>query len=158
MKTDTTLCVVDMQPCFKAHEQALLLVLKEINEAKKRGDAVVVLEYTKRFHKKFHTAKPIVDALKSHKHKVVYVEKCDDDGSTEFLVVANRFKFSTEIVRVVGVNRGQCIFATVDGLSYSQRVKRVEVVLNATWGKEPEAEAKLLEKLVKDCPEKIAIV
>ena len=156
MKTNTTLCVVDMQPCFKAHEQVLLPVLKEINKAKKNGHAVIVLEYAGPFEKAY-TVRPVVRALNKYKNKA-YVEKCDDDGSTEFLVAAKHFKFSTETVRVVGVNRGQCVLATVDGLSYSQRIKKIEVVLDATWGKEPEEETKLLQMLAKDCPEKIVVV
>ncbi len=157
-RSNTTLCIVDMQPCFKATEQAIPGVLKEIERAKKNNDTVIVLEYTHRLYKKRQTIKPVLDALKDYRYKVAYVNKIEDDGSTEFLIVAKKLRFKTEKVRVVGVNREACVFATVDGLSYSPRIKSIEVVLDATWGASPDWGTNLLNRLVKDTRGKVAIV
>lgn len=136
-----TLCIVDMQPFFKASGEVLASVIKQIEDAKKSNSGIVILE----FEGCGPTHDKILSVLGNYEYKA-FAKKDQDDGSREFLKAARKSKFSVERVAVVGVNRGYCVLATAAGLIRSKMVKKIDVVLNATWGTDPFAEeADLIE-------------
>lgn len=148
-----TLCIVDMQPYFKASDKVLDPVLREVKRAKKNNSGIVVLE----FSGCGETCEQIAHALRNYGRKV-YATKAMDDGSKAFLKAAKKVKFPTKNVTVVGVNRGYCVLSTVSGLMHSKNVHIIKVIMDATWGSNPEIEGMDLTRLGNHPNGKVKII
>lgn len=126
LERGTTLLVIDMQPEFPTCRRALSGVLEEVRLAKRQGAAIVVLEYDT--YGLTHEA--IREELKGYRRKA-YTTKYDDDGSEEFITICRKKGFPTRRVRAIGVNRGYCVYDTVEGIK-KELDCFVETVRNAT--------------------------
>ena len=127
-----TLVVVDMQSEFASTaEKCTKQVVREVKRAKRRGAGVIVLEY-KDAGKTF---KEIRDELKGYGRKT-FATKNMNDGSHEAMKAAKRNGFSTEKIRVCGVNRSYCVLGTVEGFR-RKGVEDIETAIDATWCHDP---------------------
>ena len=149
----STLCVIDVQPAFKPAEIILPAVVKEIEKAKNNNNGIVVLEY-KSFMRSYEIVRNV---LGKYKNKA-FGFKSTDDGSIHFLEACKSRGFVLDVVKIIGVNTGYCVRATVLGLLWSERVKQVEVVLNAVNGYNPEWELKELKESVESFKSKIKFI
>ena len=104
----TALCIVDMQPSFRASALCLDAVLREIKLAKKRKALIVLLEY----EEEEPSYKKILDSLADYRD-VCYYTKDEDDGSSHVL---RAIEGKTKRVRVVGVNGCWCVDETARSL------------------------------------------
>ena len=118
-----TLCVVDMQEEFSAYEKALPQVIKEVKYAINSNHSIVFLEF-----KDCGTTLPKLTRLVKGYDKHAVTVKDTQDGSRQFYRTARKRGFNVETVRVVGVNRCQCVFDTVGSLCKVRAVKKIEVV------------------------------
>lgn len=109
----STLVVIDMQYSFKSasNPDVVKNVLHQIKLAKTRMAGIVLLRYI--------DSGPILyeisDAVDGYTRKTTVIKR-DDDGSREVMKAINRKKFSSERIRVCGVNIGYCVQDTVCGL------------------------------------------
>lgn len=132
----TTLCIVDMQDFFnETAGRCVEGVLKEVELAKARSAAIVVLEYGYYHNKKkvSPTLKVIRDALKGYRKKR-YVVKVNDDGGEELINTLEKNKWSTDKIRFTGVNRSFCVHDTVSHVHTIRGDKtEIEIAIDATW-------------------------
>jgi nicotinamidase-related amidase len=137
--TAGTLVIVDMQPGFVAGcvEPRLLerAVLAEIEQAKKRKWAIVVLEL--RPNQKGATLKRIREAIVKYRLAVVTRKKADD-GSKEVIKTCSLNRFSTHNYKVVGVYTDACVEGTAFGLLDRLPHSMVTVVKGACSTNTPE--------------------
>ena len=148
-----TLCVIDVQPVFKPAEVILPAVVKEIEKAKNNNDGIVILEYYS-----FSRSHEIIrKVLGKYKNKS-FGFKSTDDGSVHFLEACKSRGFAPDVVKVVGVKTGFCVLETILGLLRSERVKQVEVMLNAINGDTPDWELKELKKVVEPFENKVKFI
>jgi len=126
----TTLVIVDMQPVFPASkiESVKEGVLREVRLAKRRGDAVVVVE----FAGYNNTHNSIMQEIYKCKLDLAIVKKCQNDGSAEVIQACRKHYFSCKRFRVCGVNRTACVQDTAEGLAEDEPHSKVEVVWDAT--------------------------
>lgn len=108
-----TLLIIDMQEGFRSAQSLQLQerIAHEVKLAKKRGAAIVVVEYDG-FGK---THVPIQEAIGDYKLQAT-VHKNRDDGSEEVFIAANENGFDIKHWRVCGVNIAYCVNKTVSGL------------------------------------------
>ena len=128
--TMTTLAIVDMQSNFSASEKpdTIIGVQREIALAKRRRDAIVILEY--RGYSK--TRNTIINAVVKSGWPFKIVEKGDDDGSAEVVKTCNENGWPLRRVRVCGVNRMYCVKRTIEGLLMRLSHTQVEIAFGAT--------------------------
>lgn len=115
-----TLVIIDMQYCFAAAKTQNIKspILREIKLAQKHKNPIIVVEY--KVDKKHHngcTVKYITKAT-GGRTKVPFIKKKTDDGS---MVIIDAIKTLTRSrrIRIVGVNTGQCVKDTVNGLVWN---------------------------------------
>lgn len=133
-----TLCIIDMQDQFCATRSALNGVLKELDDAMRRGEHIIVAEY----RNCGKTVPEIRRLLRKYPHKH-FCRKSVNDGSTDIMRIAKRYKIPLDNVRVVGVNLSYCVYETVAGMAcyYKDVIRTIFVPLHATactsydWGK-----------------------
>jgi hypothetical protein len=64
--------------------------------------------------------------------KVSRVRKSEPDGSKQILLQASAGNYSVERVRVVGVERSNCVYETICGLQRLRPETYIEVAVDAT--------------------------
>lgn len=121
-----TLIIVDMQPYFGGSQEPWLIknVCREIREAKKRKDGIVVLQ----FDGCGRTDKRIIKTIGLYSHKAIKW-KYDCDGSSIVISTMRKLKLEMGSLRVVGVYTNACVKDTVLGLSNA--LPKSEIVLVA---------------------------
>ena len=138
MNNNQTLCIIDMQDYFQNSFKCLAGVVDEVKHAIKNNMPILVVEYWERYgddKKLSPTNKEIRDLIRNYKHKA-YVKKTNDGGGYEVREVAEKRKFNTSNMRVVGVNRTFCVYSTVrellDIAQDKEEAVDIEVVRGAT--------------------------
>ena len=122
-----TLCIVDMQDHFKACPPIALRVASLAQKAVQRKMGIVVLEYVGCGETNFQ----VREVLKGY-DRVVYVMKCRNDGSAEFLDACVNNGFNVAKVFVCGVFTDQCVSATIGGIRQSSPKSKIAIVARAT--------------------------
>jgi len=105
------LVIIDMQSSFRAHDNAVSGVLKQIRLFKKYHYPIVLVEYQ-------NEAKTI-DAIEkklSNYNNVMRVEKDNDDGSEEVSYILKRCHGKIKNLTICGVNTCHCVSDTSVGL------------------------------------------
>ena len=129
----TVLYIVDMQPGYPGSFNIIDEVIREINLAKRRDDVVafVTLMADSGYGK---THPQLLDTARAGGYqKVLQTTKNGADGSNELMALLAQNNTTPRRVRVVGVNRGACVFNTVQGLiGLPERKFKIEVVCDAT--------------------------
>jgi len=154
----STLVVVDMQTRYGASQHDWLIenVSREIRAAMDRSHAIVFLEYMSGHADDMSGAVAMVDAtdrrlteLVGRYAKAIVAHKPGKDGSGQVAAVAawmndqhsDRGHRYDDEIRVVGVQTGVCVAATVNGLSARMPDTRIILVGDACndagYGKGP---------------------
>jgi nicotinamidase-related amidase len=128
-KGEDRLVVVDMQPDFTHSSYCLQEVVNECVRAMKRGDTILIVEYTDDWgvdpvpkNVSTPTHEVILDAVRHYGY--VRVVKSEDDGSE---AIAKQAGISSGVHRLVGVNRKYCVERTANGLTgFGAEVKIIE--------------------------------
>ena len=145
----TTLCIVDMQPCFAASNKPKVLkgVMHQIRLAIRRKDSIVVVEYASCYSDEGHeTHQCIMEQIINSKCRFTVIKKPDNDGGEEILNACYRHRYSTKRLRLCGVNRTACVYYTALGILYQQPETDVEVSWGATSDRIYEDDEKLEEQ------------
>ena len=128
----TTLCIIDIQPRFAtATVDVIEEAVRQIHLAKRRQDGIVILEYGDSDESpEYERSYPaIYDAIGRY-DKVAIKDKYDDSGADELLCAVSSHSFSTERLRVVGVNTCACVWATLDDVMWHGIFGRIELIKN----------------------------
>jgi len=140
----STLCIIDMQDHFletKEARKTIPRVVHEVELAKKRNASILILEY--RNHGK--TNKKVMNAIGKHPH--VNLKKRTDGGGYELQEFCRKKKISIQKLRLCGVNRGYCVFATALELLYIEPGIKLESAVNASWCYSPVKGLRLLGRV-----------
>lgn len=125
----TTLCVVDMQPSFGTFRHCKEAVEHEIKLAKRRNDGIIFLEY----YNYGKTIPELTDLAKFNGYnRIGSIWKHRDGGGQEVVKAARKYGFTTERIRVCGVNRGACVSSTIEDLLNELPDSRIEIAWAAT--------------------------
>lgn len=122
-----TLLIVDMQPEFSAtadDKRTIRNIKREIINAKRRKDTIVLLEYVGCGQ----TFREIIWYIGQYPY--IKFRKYNDDGSNVARML-RRKKLPHAHFRVCGVNTSYCVFETVNSLAHKNSTKTIKLVLNA---------------------------
>lgn len=127
MSNDYTLAIVDMQYAFTASRSNTVIrnCQREIIKAKKNKNPIILVEYSSQGN----TIPSLVKLIKGYKRTWIAV-KSGTDGSREVSNIINHYNLPRN-VRVCGVNTDACVQDTVEGLSKSYIISKVDVVRDA---------------------------
>lgn len=111
---ETVLVVIDMQPGYKASQDAITqyFVEQEIIRARERNQPIVVVEFDP--HEMGHTYPRLLRHIEGYSRAVV-ITKRGDDGSKELHEALVRHGFSVYSLRLCGVNSDACVLETIQG-------------------------------------------
>ena len=123
----STLCVIDMQPEFRASFSIRSAVVNQINIANKLNDAVVLVE----FFPFESTHYELIKAAQKN-NKFSRIRKYGNDGSHNIITECGKKGYSLENVRVCGVNRAACVLDTIEGLAFALKESNISVIWAAT--------------------------
>jgi hypothetical protein len=126
-----------MQDGFPTSQKPLPEVVQEVKLAKKRNDAIVLVEY----YDCGDTHKPILDELEGY-GRVTKVVKHNDDGGSEVVSACDKEGFDMTTMRICGVNRSACVSSTIGGIKRALGSRRIpsplfEIAIEATWCSNP---------------------
>jgi hypothetical protein len=138
LRAGTVLVVIDMQERFLrrlTHRRYRVTdaVACEIEEAKKRGDAIIVLEY----QGEGSTIEELSKLLEGYP-RTITVSKRQDGGSREVLAASHAKLFGSATFRLCGLNADACVITTALGLRWHSPLSRVEVVKDACDSSHPQ--------------------
>lgn len=102
-----TLCIVDMQPDFRACIDVVDNVLQQVKIAKDNREGIVLLEY----EGYGHADERILWEVKQYDRQTI-LSKNEDDGSNEFLSAAQSLGFWLGNIKFCGVNACYCVWET----------------------------------------------
>jgi len=136
------LLVIDVQDYFETAGCVIDETLREITLAKKRGAAIVVVEYA---GCGFSNSK-IVKAVENYPNKI-FVTKHNDGGGAEIHAECVKNGIPHNKLRVVGVNRSYCVHSTLHQLKKQYGVNDIQVSEKGTWCDDPETGLSLLRDL-----------
>jgi len=123
-----TLIVIDVQPHFSAAKKVKRACIKELNKAIDNKAHIVFLE----FETYGNTYQELMDVIKEKKYKKIGVGlKWEDDGSDQVEEIINKKRMIKTKFKVVGVNTGYCVLATVEGLAKKYPKAYIEVLSKA---------------------------
>ena len=131
-----TLVVVDVQTEFEATWPQWLKsgVMREVEEARFRGDAIIMLEFfSVNPPKTFGPTYPDLVAVAAAGNQAGFTmrAKALEDGSERVLDACTKMGFPTNLFRICGVNTHACILATVVGLARTFPACLIEVATYA---------------------------
>lgn len=127
------LVVVDMQPRFPAatDRQTINNVISLCNEAIKKNDPIVLLEYGSAIGQHHcHTDANILHHVYDYSQCQI-IRKWKNDGSPEVLAACRSLKCSQDSFVVCGVNARACVKQTVLGLHRRRPYAKIKVVTTA---------------------------
>lgn len=129
------LIVIDMQPAFTAHKEALKPVLREVINAKKALTDIIIVEFDLRGREWYQpsetvTHPAITRSIKNYKHKHLVLKEFNDGGG-EILEYCRIQGIPTNTLRVCGVNTTACVKETVRSLTEDNDVKKIIIAGNA---------------------------
>jgi nicotinamidase-related amidase len=123
-----TLIVVDVQPRFSAAKKVKKACIKEINKAIDNKAHIVFLEFVEYGD----TYQELIDVLKEKQYKKFGIGfKEEDDGSDQVKEIITKKRMIKSKFKVVGVNTGYCVLATVEGLAEKYPKANIEVLSKA---------------------------
>lgn len=139
------LCIVDMQDDYvwnEPHEKAIPRVIHEVVLAKRRKANIFILEY----HDWGKTVRPIMDSIGKYPyHRLI---KFTDGGGYELQSYALKNNLFINKIRLCGINRGFCVYATAKELKHLVPGISISAAVNATWCATPR---KGLQRLARVC-------
>ena len=134
----TGLCVIDMQPYYKASHPALQNVIREIRCAKAEGMPIILV---KMLNPNKDDPDPVsrweteifeeIELELETYDKVMRAGKRNCDGSGAVLRALRRHGYHLANLRVCGVETDACVEATVCSLSRQMRTTIIEVIMDA---------------------------
>jgi hypothetical protein len=137
LRAGCVLVVIDMQERFLRRLQyryrVIDAVAREIEAAKTRGDAIILVEY----HGQGATIEDLHKLVDGYA-RTTTVNKRQDGGSREVLAVAHGNLFPSATFRLCGLNADACVLLTALGLRWRSPLSRVEVVKDACDSAHPQ--------------------
>jgi hypothetical protein len=123
-----TLCIIDVQPYFKAARRVTAAVVKQIHEHRRMGSSIILVEYDP--IKLGHSSEEILIALSDYGRSIRVVKRYDD-GSDEIADKAHDRKISLKNINICGVNACCCVKETALGLA--KMGCNVKLIKEASW-------------------------
>ncbi len=128
--TGPVLVVMDMQPGFKAAEDAITqwFVKQEITRAREEGRPIIIVEFdAHEMGETFDSIKALIEGY----DRAVIIPKSQDDGSTEIFNACEKNNFSTASFRMCGVNSDACLLESIQMMAEKLPMCRITVVQDA---------------------------
>jgi nicotinamidase-related amidase len=132
----TTHVIIDMQERFlqkiqiRDRYRTIGVVIEIIEEAKRRGEPIVLLQYRSADKWIGPTDPELLAHLDGYPHFVTY-DKWEDNGGPEVEQACGEHNLGTEVFRLYGLNANACVLRTALGLRRRFPRSRVEVVKDA---------------------------
>lgn len=126
----TVLVVIDMQPGYPAAQDTLTQwsVKQEILRHREQNLPILLVEFDA--HEMGEIFDCLKEAIKGYDCAKI-ISKRGDDGSDEILQACLRLGFSTDSLRICGVNSDACVLETVQGLVAKHPTCRITVPQDA---------------------------
>jgi hypothetical protein len=140
------LVVVDMQITFRASEEVMQGVIREIRKSRTKKEWIVILEYDQCGR----TATRILKEL-WHYSRVIRMVKYIDDGSIAVFHAMRRKNIRPKHIKVCGVNTSACISKTVEGLNLLSIP--ITVLSNACANKDMGNTSNQIKRVSNWCPQ-----
>ena len=142
----STLCIVDVQEEYVdsyPHTKVIPRVSHEVRLAQKRMADIFILE----FDGWGDTLPVVMKAIGDYPyHRLL---KHTDGGGYEIQSYARKNHIFIDRIRLCGVNRGYCVYATVKEIKYLMPDVGVTVAINATWCNEPNLGLQRLARITR---------
>ncbi len=132
----SVLLIIDVQDYFKTSSKVIGETIRQVQLAKKQNLPIVVVEYVGCGE----TNNSVLRAIGDYDPKLV-VRKTKDGGGKEVLEVCKKNNILPSKFRVVGVNRGYCVYETVNEIITKIGLNKVDIEISeqGTWCDDPES-------------------